>query len=464
MILLTSDGITSPQLEEKIREELPWVTGRAALVTTASCQLKERDDNVPVLSDIMGRMGLESCCFDVEFQDVAQLLAYDVVIFMGGNPFYLRKHLKKWRRCREILIQLANHHVLVGISAGSMVLGKTMEFVCSMDPDSVAEAGDHVDCEGFHIVPLNIMPHFKAYLTVYPGMDRLLDDYSAQTGNPIRTINDGEGIFIKQAGRKGRYIKNSRYTPRVSADSGKLDCDNYIFDIYGTLIDIHTEEGEDQLWGFMSRYFAYKGAEYEPGEMRYCYETMVREEESLVYQTLKKGQLPEPQVEIVFEKMYRRKGVEVSRQEAVDAAQIFRSISMKYIRLYYGVKPLLKHLRQLGKKLYVLSNAQQVFTEGELRYLGIYDYFDKVYLSSDFHCKKPDEEFFKKLLDEEGLDPEKTMMIGNNGYDDIATARALGLATCYIRSNLSDPREEPQSDIFMNAMDMPLLEEILCKE
>ena len=95
MILLTSDGITSLQLEEEIRKALVIISGKAALVPTASCRYKEKDDNVPVLSAIMRRMGLEPECVDVEFQDAASLLAYDVVILMGGNPFYLRKHLKK---------------------------------------------------------------------------------------------------------------------------------------------------------------------------------------------------------------------------------------------------------------------------------------------------------------------------------------------------------------------------------
>ena len=97
MILLTSDGITSPQLEEEIKKALVPISRRAALVTTASCRYKEKDHNVPVLSALMRRFGLEPECVDVEFQNATFLLAYDVVILMGGNPFYLRKHLKKWK-------------------------------------------------------------------------------------------------------------------------------------------------------------------------------------------------------------------------------------------------------------------------------------------------------------------------------------------------------------------------------
>lgn len=139
MILLTSDGITSPQLEEEIKKALVPISRRAALVTTASCRYKEKDHNVPVLSVLMRRFGLEPECVDVEFQDATFLLAYDVVILMGGNPFYLRKHLKKWKNSLEVLTELANRHVLIGISAGSMVLGDTMEFACQIEPGCIEE-------------------------------------------------------------------------------------------------------------------------------------------------------------------------------------------------------------------------------------------------------------------------------------------------------------------------------------
>lgn len=269
MILLTSDGITSPQLEEEIKKALVPISRRAALVTTASCRYKEKDHNVPVLSALMRRFGVEPECVDVEFQDATFLLAYDVVILMGGNPFYLRKHLKKWKNSLEVLTELANRHVLIGISAGSMVLGDTMEFACQIEPGGIEEVGENVDCSGFGIVPLNIMPHYLAYLTAYEQTKEILESYEEETGRKICTINDGDGIIISQAGKKGRYIKDERYTPIVAPDMPEYQA--YFFDLYGTLIDIHTEEGDHELWEFMAKYYAYKGAKYGSWELRWRY-------------------------------------------------------------------------------------------------------------------------------------------------------------------------------------------------
>ena len=37
---------------------------------------------------------------------------------------------------------------------------------------------------------------------------------------------------------------------------------NYIFDLYGTVIDINTDEWNDDLWKKIAILYAYKGAHY----------------------------------------------------------------------------------------------------------------------------------------------------------------------------------------------------------
>ena len=55
---------------------------------------------------------------------------------------------------------------------------------------------------------------------------------------------------------------------------------NYIFDLYGTLVDIHTNEKKAYLWKKMSLFFGMKGAAYEPKELRMAYATKIKEQEA----------------------------------------------------------------------------------------------------------------------------------------------------------------------------------------
>lgn len=43
---------------------------------------------------------------------------------------------------------------------------------------------------------------------------------------------------------------------------------NYIFDLYGTLVDIRTNERKPSLWKYMAQYMTLQGAAYTPAELK----------------------------------------------------------------------------------------------------------------------------------------------------------------------------------------------------
>lgn len=140
--------------------------------------------------------------------------------------------------------------------------------------------------------------------------------------------------------------------------------------------------------------------------------------------------------------LFRKKGI-CTEGLGQNAAQLFRIASMEHLRLYPHVLEALAALRAKGFRLWLLSNAQRVFTAYELRYLGLGEQFDGIYLSSDYNCRKPDRKFFAALLDEQKLDPARCLMIGNDRETDIAGAVNAGLATLYLHTGLTPPDQEP---------------------
>ena len=55
-----------------------------------------------------------------------------------------------------------------------------------------------------------------------------------------------------------------------------------LFDLYGTLVDIHTDENQPSLWRRMAGFAALHGAVYAPAELRRSYLRLAaREEERL---------------------------------------------------------------------------------------------------------------------------------------------------------------------------------------
>ena len=79
--------------------------------------------------------------------------------------------------------------------------------------------------------------------------------------------------------------------------------------------------------------------------------------------------------------MYEEKGVCAGEELLLHTGQMFRALSTEYVRLYANGRELLTALKEAGRGVYLLSNAQRIFTEYELKYLGIYDLFDGILIS-----------------------------------------------------------------------------------
>ena len=118
-------------------------------------------------------------------------------------------------------------------------------------------------------------------------------------------------------------------------------------------------------------------------------------------------------------------------------AEAFRCFSTKYIKLYDGVIDLLDTLKEKGKKIYLLSNAQRSFTENELNMLGLTPYFDGICISSDEECSKPDKCYFDILFERYGLKKNESVMIGNDYLSDIGGAADYGIDSLYIHQSIS---------------------------
>jgi len=210
-----------------------------------------------------------------------------------------------------------------------------------------------------------------------------------------------------------------------------------VFDLYGTLVDIHTEE-DDTVWEKAATYFGFYGAHYTGTELKSAFGAAMAAREAAAGQSYEC--FPDIPFEQVMTELFRTKGVtENADKLGINAAQLFRISSIEYIKLYPGATEALAYLREKGYRLWLLSNAQRVFTEYELRHLGLGEQFDGIYISSDYGCRKPDVRFFHALIEEQSLDPANCLMIGNDRQTDIAGAQTAGLATLYMHTNLTPP-------------------------
>ena len=238
---------------------------------------------------------------------------------------------------------------------------------------------------------------------------------------------------------------------------------NYVFDLYGTLLDIRTDERSPKLWKIMKNFYNSYGCEWKKKRMRdafFLYDAGERQRQRVLTGILQ----PEIRIERVFARLlfegcpshscgFSISGIPVDELReryktdidgvlsiteksdwVVSVANLFRTVSRKYVRPYADTISTLNSLKKCGCRLYLLSNAQRLYTMPEIETTGLDRVLDKIYISSDYGMMKPEKEYMQILLREEGLDPKETVMVGNEIESDIAIALRCGIHSIYLNT------------------------------
>lgn len=216
---------------------------------------------------------------------------------------------------------------------------------------------------------------------------------------------------------------------------------NYIFDVYGTLVDIHTNEYEYATWQKLTETLAFYDVNYTPEELKKTYFMSCDLQMKLGEKSFKH---PEVDVVEVFRHIFENKNKKASKLLATHLAQEFRAFSTEYIRLYQGVAETLNKLKRAKKKLFIVSNAQRCFTRPELMKLGIIKYFTAIAYSSEYKCSKPDATLFNALIEKHKLDKKETIYIGNDPLTDVDGAKNAKIDCLWIKTNLTDGNARPK--------------------
>ena len=120
----------------------------------------------------------------------------------------------------------------------------------------------------------------------------------------------------------------------------------------------------------------------------------------------------------------------VDRETFVDAC--LRADVGVEIGCQYGNRRIIKFLRKekaKGKKIFLVSDfylPQEVYREFLVN-IQCEDLFDKVYVSESFNRTKAHGDLYEFILQENGIDPQEVVMIGDSKHADVNMARKMGL-------------------------------------
>jgi putative hydrolase of the HAD superfamily len=205
-----------------------------------------------------------------------------------------------------------------------------------------------------------------------------------------------------------------------------------LFDLYGTLIDIETDESLEEIYRAIAHYLTYQGIYLHRWEVRDRYYEIMKQQKE------KRGEEhPEIDVEAIWNGFLRQEGIKVPlarRKLSTILAQLYRAISRKRLQLYPDVKKALNKLRPTYL-MAIVSDAQPCYALPEMKAVGLNGYFDPIIISANYEFRKPDTRLFAKALDTMKLVPAEVICVGNDMYRDIYGASQLGIKTIFVDSN-----------------------------
>ena len=194
MLLLCSNGLSSEKILADTRSKITDCK-TAALVVTADNEYKDKNYHVSRCVTELQSLNLKVDIFDLDKQSAQLLLNYDVVEFIGGNPYYLLHSIRE-NNAIEILRDIATNKTLIGWSAAAFVFGPTLELINRYSPEM--NFLEIKNLNGLALTNVQVLPHYSKYLTKFEGFEETCYVYENEHNVNVIRINDGEGVFIDE--------------------------------------------------------------------------------------------------------------------------------------------------------------------------------------------------------------------------------------------------------------------------
>ena len=195
MLFLTSNGLTSEALQNEFKLAISGTGKKCAIIPTAMEKEKDKDQWLEETKNKLSVYGLECEFFWLGQDENQKLNEYDVIYICGGNVFYLMQVIKQCC-AEEILRSVAKEKVVVGVSAGSLIMQKDLELI----RDLIPRMNKRVKLKDLTALDItnNIehLPHKTRYIGIIDAFEKRVKTYERKVGHKVICLEDGQGIII----------------------------------------------------------------------------------------------------------------------------------------------------------------------------------------------------------------------------------------------------------------------------
>ena len=163
------------------------------------------------------------------------------------------------------------------------------------------------------------------------------------------------------------------------------------------------------------------------------------------WEALERKELTREQVLVGrFATLFRELGVEADAQHCARCYEGNLAVGHYFLP---GAREAVESLAKTYK-LYIASNGTKRVQDSRLESADIGKYFQDIFISQDMGADKPSRIFFERCFARiPGLDPEKTMIVGDSLSSDIQGGINAGIATCWVNPKHKEGKIKPDYEI-----------------
>jgi putative hydrolase of the HAD superfamily len=204
-----------------------------------------------------------------------------------------------------------------------------------------------------------------------------------------------------------------------------------VFDLYGTLADVVTDEASSIRWQSLAAELRQSGVVVDEAgiDLHKRYEDLC----ATAAAAGRSGRM----LPWVFRQILLEAGADGSQDQVTSFARKFRHATTEKLALREYAPQLIAELKLCRIRIGLLSNTEAILTRFDLERLRLDGSFDAVVLSSEVGTEKPGTDIYGAALDRLGTGPEESIMVGDNWSTDIEGALLIGMRALYLDHNVA---------------------------
>lgn len=190
-LLLTSDGLSTPAINEALLSLLPKPPQECSALLLSYIDTEQNFAYALEAKQELTDLGIkDAVVFNLTDDAFTLVDQFDIIYVCGGNTFRILDRMKKTGVFDVVNKEARKENVVyIGVSAGSIIAGPNIKIAghgSSGDPNDI----NLMDLESLGLTDITILPHFESHL------QSEADAFQKHSPFTVQTLKDGEALLI----------------------------------------------------------------------------------------------------------------------------------------------------------------------------------------------------------------------------------------------------------------------------